>query len=67
MAKYIIGDEEYASIYLLKQVHPELVFSSKADTELLALIGITVVEGEDDTLGPDDMAEESGDAGKSDI
>lgn len=41
---YVINEEEYRSLRLLRKSHPELVFSSKADEKTLALVGITKEE-----------------------
>lgn len=41
---YAINEEEYRSLRLLRKAHPELVFSSKADEDTLALVGITKEE-----------------------
>lgn len=43
---YCINDEEYRSLYSLRKAHKELIFSNKADEELLKGIGITIEQRE---------------------
>lgn len=47
MKKYLFEEQEYASLWQIRQKMPNLIFSDDAPADLLALIGITVVEEPD--------------------
>lgn len=53
MIKYIYNGETYNSFYELKRVTKNLVFAQDTPVDLLAQLGITVVEEPDPVVEPD--------------
>ncbi|MBD5640949.1 MAG: hypothetical protein HDQ91_00830 [Desulfovibrio sp.] len=56
MKKYIYQDTEYGSLWQIRQKAPNLVFSDDTPSDLLAILGITVIEEPDPEPDPAEAA-----------
>lgn len=56
MKKYTYQDQEYSGLWQIRQANPNLIFSDDTPADLLAILGITVIEEPDPEPDPEAIA-----------